>query len=154
VDQFVTDVHEQVGPATGRTGRSIVSGVMALAVRHGAVPANPTRELERLSVQPRRLPRALFEAERARWRLAQMGDQVALRQDLFDLSAFLLARGLRIVEALAVLRRDVDLDLGVLRVTSTLIRVMGWCGSLRSRRRASVSCSSGVVRDLAGQRSA
>jgi hypothetical protein len=49
VDRFVTDVHEHVGPATGRTCRSIVSGVMALAVRHGAVPANPTRELERLS---------------------------------------------------------------------------------------------------------
>ena len=29
------------------------------AVRHGAVPANPTRELERLSAQPRRVPRAL-----------------------------------------------------------------------------------------------
>ena len=54
VDRFVTDVHEHVGPATGRTCRSIVSGVMALAVRHGAVSANPTRELERLSAQPRR----------------------------------------------------------------------------------------------------
>jgi integrase len=30
---------------------------------------------------------------------------------LFDLSAFQLATGLRIGEALAVLRRDVDLDL-------------------------------------------
>jgi integrase len=127
VDRFVTDVHEHVGPATGRTCRSIVSGVMALAVRHGAVPANPTRELERLSVQPRRVPRALSEAERARWFRALMGDQVALRQDLFDLSAFLLATGLRIGEALAVLWRDVDLDLGVLRVTSTLIRVTGGC---------------------------
>jgi integrase len=125
VDRFVTDVHEHVGPATGRTCRSIVSGVMALAVRHGAVPANPTRELERLSVQPRRVPRALSEAERARWFRALMGDQVALRQDLFDLSAFLLATGLRIGEALAVLWCDVDLDLGVLRVTSTLIRVTG-----------------------------
>ena len=42
----MTDAHEHVGPATGRTCRSIVSGVMALAVRHGAVTANPTRELE------------------------------------------------------------------------------------------------------------
>ena len=53
VDRFVTDVHEHVGPATGRTCRSIVSGVMALAVRHGAVLANPTRELERLSARSR-----------------------------------------------------------------------------------------------------
>jgi integrase len=135
VDRFVTDVHEHVGPATGRTCRSIVSGVMALAVRHGAVPANPTRELERLSAQPRRVPRALSEEERARWFRALLGDQVALRQDLFDLSAFLLATGLRIGEALAVLWRDVDLEMGALRVTSTLIRVTGQ-GLLRKRTKS------------------
>ena len=44
VDRFVTDVRGEVGAATGRTCRSIVSGVMGLAVRHGAVLANPTRE--------------------------------------------------------------------------------------------------------------
>jgi site-specific recombinase XerC len=58
VDRFVTDVHEHVGRGTGRTCRSVVLGVMALAVRQGAVSANPTRELERLSSQPRRVPRA------------------------------------------------------------------------------------------------
>ena len=60
-----------------------------------------------------------------RWFRALVGDQVAMRQDLFDLSAFLLATGLWIGEALAVLWRDVDLNLGVLHVTSTLIRVTG-----------------------------
>jgi integrase len=64
-------------------------------------------------------------SEEARWFRALAGDQVALRQDLFDLSAFLLATGLRIGEALAVLWREIDLDLGVLHVTSTLIRVTG-----------------------------
>jgi hypothetical protein len=49
-------------------GSDIVSGVMALAVRHGAVLANPTRELERLtSARPRRVTRALSKEERARW---------------------------------------------------------------------------------------
>ena len=77
-----------------------------------------------------------------------MGDRVALRQDLFDLSAFLLATGLRIGEALAVLWRDVDLDLGVLRVTSTLIRVTGQ-GLLRKCTKSQAgericSCRSGA----------
>lgn len=125
VDRFVTDVHEEVGAATGRTCRSIVSGVMSLAVRHGAVPANPTRELERLSGQPKRVPRSLSDAERARWFRALAEDEVATRQDLFDLSAFLLATGLRIGESLAVLWREVDLERGELEVTSTLIRVTG-----------------------------
>lgn len=130
---------------------------MALAVRHGAVPANPTRKLERLSARPRRVPRALSQEERTRGFRALVGGQIAVRQDLFDLSAFLLATGLRIGEALAVLWREVDLDLGVLRVTSTLIRVTGrglvwqgtksqagervlqlpeWCVSLLDKRRA------------------
>jgi hypothetical protein len=76
---------------------------------------------------------------------------------LFDLSASLLATGLRIEEAVAVLCRDVDLDRGVLRVTSTLIRITGqglvrkrtksqagerslqlreWCAILLDKRRA------------------
>ena len=107
---------------------------MALAVRHGAVPANPTRELERLSAQPRRVPRALSEEERARWFRALVGDQVALRQDLFDLSAFLLATGLRIGEALALLWRESILT-GCAAVTSTLIRVTGQ-GLVRKRTKS------------------
>jgi integrase len=54
---------------------------------------------------------------------------------LLDLSALLLAMGLRIGEALAVIWRDVDLDLGVLRVTSTLIRVTGR-GLVRKRTKS------------------
>jgi integrase len=81
------------------------------------------------------VPRALSEEERARWFRALVGDQVALRQDLFDLSAFLLATGLRIGEALAVLWREIDLDLGVLHVTSTLIRVTGQ-GLVRKRTKS------------------
>lgn len=111
VDRYVNDVHEQVG-ATGRTCRSIVSGVIGLAVRHGAVIANPTRELERRSTQPKRRPWALTDAERSKWFAALAADEVAVRQDLFDLSASLLATGLRIGEALAVVWREVDLVTG------------------------------------------
>jgi integrase len=135
VDRYVTDVHELIGPATGRTCRSIVSGVMGLAVRHGAVVANPTRELERLSTQPKRRPRALTDAERARWFAALAEDEKAMRQDLRDLSAFLLATGLRIGEALAVVWSEVDLDSGELEVTSTLLRVTGR-GLLRKRTKS------------------
>ena len=135
VDRYVTDMHELVGPATGRTCRSIVSGVMGLAVRHGAVIANPTRELERLSSQPKRRPRSLSDSERARWLAALAADEVAIRQDLFDLSAFLLATGLRIGEALAVVWREVDLESGELVITSTLLRVTGK-GLIRKRTKS------------------
>ena len=103
VDRFVIDLHEHVGAATARTCRSIVSGVMGLAVRQGAVVANPTRELERLQSEPAREPRALTEEERTAWFVGLGQDRTAMRQDLVDFSAFLLATGLRIGEALAVL---------------------------------------------------
>ena len=57
--------------------------------------------------------------------MALAGDELAVRQELFDLSAFLLATGLRIGEALALLWREVELGTGELNVTSTLIRVTG-----------------------------
>lgn len=125
LDRFVSDLHENVGPATARTCRSIVSGVMGTAVRQGAVLANPTRELERLHSESRREPRALSEQERMAWFLGLSQDEVALRQDLVDLTAFLLATGLRLGEVLAVLWRDVDLESGVLTVEATLIRITG-----------------------------
>jgi integrase len=108
---------------------------MGLAVRHGAVVANPTRELERLSTQPKRRPRSLTDDERARWFAALAEDEVAKRQDLLDLSAFLLATGLRIGEALAVVWGEVDLDSGELGITSTLLRVTGK-GLIRKRTKS------------------
>lgn len=125
VDRFVSDLHEHVGAATARTCRSIVSGVMGLAVRQGAVVANPTRDLERLHSGPAREPRALSEEERTAWFVGLAQDKRAIRQDLVDLSAFLLATGLRIGEALAVLWGNIDLESGMLTVEATLIRVTG-----------------------------
>ncbi|WP_371262036.1 tyrosine-type recombinase/integrase [Phycicoccus sp. Soil802] len=125
VDRFVLDVYQDVGAATARTCRSIVSGALSLAVRQGAIAANPARELERLEGTRAKEPRALTSEEQAKWFMGMTGDQVAVRQDLVDFSAFLLATGLRIGEALAVLWTEVDLDTGALTVTSTLIRVTG-----------------------------
>ena len=125
LDRVVLDLRQDVGAATARTCRSIISGTLSLAVRQGAILTNPTRELERLESQPRREPRALTSDEQARWFLGLTKDHVAVRQDLVDFSAFLLATGVRIGEALAVLWGEVDLTSGVLTVSSTLIRVTG-----------------------------
>ena len=125
LDRVVLDLHQDVGAATARTCRSIISGTLSLAVRQGAIQTNPTRELERLESQPRREPRALTRDEQAQWFTGLTKDDTAVRQDLVDFSAFLLATGLRIGEALAVLWEEVDLNSGVLTVSSTLIRVTG-----------------------------
>lgn len=48
LDRFVMDLDQDVGSATARTCRSIISGTLGMAVRQGAIRANPTRDLERL----------------------------------------------------------------------------------------------------------
>ncbi|GAA1242738.1 site-specific recombinase XerD [Oryzihumus leptocrescens] len=125
LDRFVSRLVDQVGPATARTSRTIVSGVLGMAVRQGAIVSNPVRELERVEGKRRRDPRALTEDERREWFAKLRLDQRAVDFDLVDFSLFLLATGLRIGEALAVLWEEVDLETGSINVTSTMIRVTG-----------------------------
>jgi integrase len=98
---------------------------MGRAVRHGAVPVNPARDVERLRSRPKRQPRALTVAERTQWFVGVAADRKAMERDILDLSAFLLATGLRIGEALAVIWSEIDFDTSTVTVSSTLIRVTG-----------------------------
>lgn len=125
VDRFLRDLHERVGYGTARTARAIISGAMGRAVREGAAPSNPTRDVQRLRSTPKKPPRALTEEERATWFAALENDPQAIRRDIVDMSAFMLATGLRIGETLGLLWSEVDLDRGLIDVTSTIIRVKG-----------------------------
>ena len=125
LDRFVGEVRDRVGTATARSCRSIVSGVMGLAVRHGAIASNPTRDIERVEGRPKKEPRALTSEERRQWFRSLREDETAVMWDIPDLSLFLMATGLRIGEVLAVLWSEVDLEEGTVEVTSTLIRIKG-----------------------------
>jgi hypothetical protein len=50
-----------------RTAKIVVSGIMRMAARHGAVTINPVRETARIEGAPRRKPRALTAEERQQW---------------------------------------------------------------------------------------
>lgn len=89
------------------------------------MPVNPARDVERLRSRPKRQPRALTVAERTQWFGGVAADKKAMERDILDLSAFLLATGLRIGEALAVVWSEVDFDTSTVTVSSTLIRVTG-----------------------------
>jgi integrase len=135
VDKFIGKVKTEVGPATARTCRSIVSGIMSLAVRYGAVVANPVREVDRVEGSTKKEPRALTEAERVAWIVRLAADEDAVRKDLLDLTAFLLATGCRIGEALAVLWSEADFKAESVAITSTIIRVTG-VGLVRKRTKS------------------
>lgn len=125
VDRVISSIKRGSGPASAKSCRSVISGVMGLAVRHGAVSANPVRDVDRIESRTRRPPRALSEEQRVNLLQQLEDDPHAVRHDLPDLVYFMLSTGVRIGEALAVTWVDVDLDVGVLAITSTLIRVKG-----------------------------
>ncbi len=79
---------------------------------------NPVREVDRIESRPKRQPRALTVQERVELLTQLQADEKAWRRDLPDLVFFMLATGVRIGEALAVVWSDVDFDVGALRITS------------------------------------
>lgn len=144
----------RLGPGTIKTGRTILSGILGMAARMGAITTNPTRDLGKVSRKPKRRPRAMTRDERADWldwmekqgpleaavaeaRLAHDRDALkvaerrlrlarkAVRWDLPDITRMMLATGSRIGEALAIGWDEVDLDAGTVVVAWKLIRVTG-----------------------------
>ena len=94
-------------------------------MRHGAIMANPVREVERIEAKSKREPRVLTMVERVELLKQFQEDEKARRRDLPDMVFFMLATRVRIDEALAVVWSEVDLDAGTVKITSTLIRVKG-----------------------------
>ncbi|TDL43870.1 site-specific integrase [Microbacterium oleivorans] len=116
VDRFLKSVTETNGPATAKTTRTLLQHVFGLAVRHGAIPSNPVRDVGKI-VQPKkpviapdehsiREMRALMRAydstpdKRGAKRTVDLGD-------LFDLYT---GTGARTTEILGLRWQDVDLD--------------------------------------------
>lgn len=125
LDHVVQTLQLHKGTATAKVVRSVLSGLLGLAVRYGAIPSNPARDLGRISGSARRQPRALTVEERQRWVRRLSADRDARRKDLPDLCEFMLATGVRIGEALAVTWDDVDLVERLVVIEHTIIRRKG-----------------------------
>jgi integrase len=120
-------------PSGAQRCKGTLLQMFSLAVRHGALPANPVRDVGRLP-KPRKIVQAMTfdEIERVRhalylWRTTKAVGPKKSRActDLFDL---LLATGCRIGEACALRWQDIDLQAGTLTVAGTMVflRTTGW----------------------------
>jgi site-specific recombinase XerC len=67
VNQVIQQIRDEVGAATARTCKSILTGTFGLAVRYGAISSNPVREIKISSKARRKPPRALETEEREQW---------------------------------------------------------------------------------------
>ncbi|MEE6280188.1 site-specific integrase [Georgenia sp. MJ170] len=133
-DRFLKATTRNTGPATAKLARTILSGTLGLAVRHGAIPTNPVRDTAGIEPKPSSEPRALTAAEVAaardaisRWQAGEPIGGKAKRgrpptQDLLDLVDTMLGTGARIGEVLAIRWEDVDLEAGTVHITGTIAR--------------------------------
>lgn len=70
VDRFLGALSESAGVPTAKSARSVLSGVMRYAARHGAAGTIPVRDTRPLSVGRTNGPRALTSEERLPGRLS------------------------------------------------------------------------------------
>lgn len=133
IDRFLKATAASTGAPSAKVCRSVLSGILGLAVRHGAAGTNPVRDVAGITVTPKEA-RALtveeIQAARAAVRSWQLGEPLkegAPRrgrpptQDLLDILDLLLATGARIGELLAIRWRDVELDAGAVTISGTIV---------------------------------
>ncbi|MFI5937852.1 tyrosine-type recombinase/integrase [Actinoplanes sp. NPDC051494] len=102
-------------PSQARNAKVVLKQMLSLAVRHGALAANPVREVGRLP-RPRRPITALTREELGIIREAILARQYRRstgpkwNNNLADIVELLIATGARIGEVLALRWQDIDLD--------------------------------------------
>ncbi|WP_208268252.1 site-specific integrase [Actinomadura nitritigenes] len=124
-DRFVKAVRANHGPSAAKTSKSVLSLMLGMAVRHGALDTNPVREVAKISTTRRARPRALTAADEAAMLAKVAADERARELDAIDLVEFLDGTGMRIGEALGVRAEVIDLEAGVLEVNATVARLKG-----------------------------
>jgi integrase len=93
--------------------------MVGLAMRHGAMTANPTRDARRIRIVKKSVV-ALTPVETKELLTSVAGDQYAMDLDLVDLVTFMTATGVRIGEACGLRPAQVDLDLGLIEVNASV----------------------------------
>jgi integrase len=119
VDRFISSVRTNHGAATAKTARTVLSLMLALAMRHGAMTSNPTLEI-RIKSRQRARARALTSDEQSHLLEKRRADELASTYELLDLVEFMLRTGVRIGEACALRERHFDLEAHTVEIAATV----------------------------------
>jgi integrase len=118
VDRLLRVIKSKNGAATAKGVRSVMSSMVGMAMRHGAMTTNPTRDVAPISVQ-KKIVRALTTDETELLVKKLRADTDAKRLDLVDLVEFMLGTGARIGETCALRLPQVDLEGGTVEISAT-----------------------------------
>ncbi|MBD1541045.1 site-specific integrase [Arthrobacter sp. IA7] len=133
LDRFLKATRTKHGNGSAKLAKTVLSAMLGLAARHGAIASNPLRDVAKVPVN-RKEVRALTVEEAAalraglgQWQLDSSPRGRKRPNDLLDVVDIMLATGARIGEALALRWKDIDLkaERPTLTVTGTVIYVPG-----------------------------
>ena len=122
LERFAQGLADEVGPSTSKLARTVLTGALGLAVRHGALAVNPMREVSPVRAKRREVRAPSLDDVRA-LRADLAADEPARSVHLPALVDVMLGTGARIGEALALRWVDVDLEVGAAALTGTVVRV-------------------------------
>lgn len=123
LQRFITRIEKENGPGAAKNCRSALSGMMGLAVRNGAIPRNPVRELERISHRKKRGSEAIPLAELPTFLAKVRADTLLNEWDTVELIEFMLASGWRVAEVCALHAESVDFKKGQAKVEAIAKRL-------------------------------
>lgn len=127
LDQIIQQTNVERSLSAAHRLRKILSMALGMAVRYGAIPSNPVRDIQRLPGGPKKrsylAPDQLreFRDLAARWE-GKHGAPRADRDKLLDAANMIVGSSARIGEVLALQRRDIDLTEypGTIHIAATL----------------------------------
>ena len=132
IDRTLKMIRTKAGPGAAKTARSVLSGMFRVAVRHGAISANPVREAGPIFAPRKSRVRALTRDEVEEMMRLLRSHGRATELDLPDVVDFMLGTGVRIGETLAVRRGTnsdgeplLDLTHNTVEINATIVRVKG-----------------------------
>lgn len=131
IDSFLEELEKRHAPATVRGYRAVVSGVLAHAVRLGAIERNPCREATPIRGKSKEA-RALTRDEREDLLTKVDADPRAVADDLPACFRYLMGSGVRIGEMLGLRWFRVDLEHGIVVHADNLVSETKRC--LRCKR--------------------
>lgn len=121
MDRFLKKVAAETGAPTAKLAKSVLSGMLSLAVRHGAAQFNAVRDVAPIEVEHKEV-RALTGVEVMSLRATLAADPAAASVDLPAIVDVMLATGARIGEVLALRWLDLDLLDGTVSFNGTVVR--------------------------------
>lgn len=117
-DRFLKLTKESRGPGAAKHAKTVLSGVLGLATRLGAIHANPIRDVAAIRTSTKEV-QALTLDDVQHMRIELYADEHAVAQDIPDGVDYMLGTSARIGETLACRWSDLDLDA---EIPTTLIR--------------------------------